>query len=101
MRAAFLVLLLSSSAPAQEAVVSGLVVAVLDGDTIKVLAPGNELLGVRLSYIDAPESSQAFGQQSRQHLSQLVFGCQVELHPLGLVSLRTHPGGRHTGWRRH
>lgn len=83
-RSALLVLLLSSSAPAQEAVVSGMVVAVLDGDTIKVLAPGNELLGVRLSYIDAPETSQAFGQRSKQHLSEMVFGCRVELHPLGL-----------------
>jgi endonuclease YncB( thermonuclease family) len=40
------------------------VVRVNDGDTLKVLvlAPGNELLRVRLSWIDAPESKQTFGQ---------------------------------------
>jgi micrococcal nuclease len=39
---------------------------------------------VRLSWIDAPEKSQAFGQRSKQHLSELVFGRKVELHTHGL-----------------
>ena len=45
---------------------------------------GNQLLRVRLSWIDAPEKSQAFGQRSKQHLSDLVFGREVELHTHGL-----------------
>jgi endonuclease YncB( thermonuclease family) len=45
---------------------------------------GNQLLRVRLSWIDAPEKSQAFGQRSKQHLSELVFGREVELHTRGL-----------------
>ena len=36
-----LVLLLANAALGQEPVVSGSVVAITDGDTIKVLAPGN------------------------------------------------------------
>ena len=45
---------------------------------------GNQFLRVRLSWIDAPESSQAFGQRFKQHLSDLVFGRDVELHTHGL-----------------
>ena len=78
------VLSLASAALGQEAIVRGRCVAVVDGDTIKALAAGNELLRVRLSWIDAPEKSQAFGQRSKQHLSELVFGREVELHTHGL-----------------
>ena len=78
------VLLLASAALGREAIVRGRCVAVVDGDTIKALAAGNELLRVRLSWVDAPEKSQAFGQRSKQHLSELVFGREVELHTHGL-----------------
>jgi endonuclease YncB( thermonuclease family) len=77
-------LLLLGHALGQEAAVTGVVVGITDGDTCKVLTPGNQLLRVRLSWIDAPESAQAFGQRSKQHLSELVFGRQVELHTHGL-----------------
>jgi endonuclease YncB( thermonuclease family) len=82
--AAFLGLLLASLALGQEAVVSARVVGITDGDTVKALVAGNKLLRVRLSWIDAPEKSQAFGQRSKQHLSELVFGRDVELHTYGL-----------------
>jgi endonuclease YncB( thermonuclease family) len=77
-------LLLASAALGQEAVVSARIVAITDGDTVKALLADNELLKVRLSWIDAPEKNQAFGQRSKQHLSELVFGCEVELHTHGL-----------------
>ena len=82
--AAFLALLLASSALGQEAIVSARIVGITDGDTVKALAAGNELLRVRLSWIDAPEKAQTFGQRSKQHLSELVFGREVELHTHGL-----------------
>jgi endonuclease YncB( thermonuclease family) len=82
--AAFLGLLLASAALGQETVIAAKVVAITDGDTVKALVTGNELLRVRLSWIDAPEKSQAFGQRSKQHLSELVFGRDVELHIHGL-----------------
>jgi endonuclease YncB( thermonuclease family) len=82
--AAFLCLLLVSNALGQESIISARVVGITDGDTVKALLAGNELLRVRLSWIDAPERSQAFGQRSKQHLSELVFGRDVELHTYGL-----------------
>jgi endonuclease YncB( thermonuclease family) len=81
---AFLALLLASAALGQETIVSARIVGITDGDTVKALVAGNELLRVRLSWIDAPEKSQAFGQRSKQHLSELLFGREVELHTQGL-----------------
>jgi micrococcal nuclease len=80
---ALFVLLLAGAAPSQE-VIRGRCVGVTDGDTIKVLVTENQLLRIRLSWIDAPERSQAFGQRSKQNLSNLVFGRDVELHTHGL-----------------
>jgi endonuclease YncB( thermonuclease family) len=54
-----------------------LVVAISDGDTLKVRCgePGAyELATVRLAEIDAPEKRQAFGAQSKDHLGALCFG---------------------------
>jgi endonuclease YncB( thermonuclease family) len=82
--AAFLALLLASAAFGQEAIVSARIVGITDGDTVKALVSGNQLLRIRLQNIDAPEKSQAFGQRSKQHLSDLVFGRDVELHTRSL-----------------
>ena len=59
--------------------ITGRVVGVHDGDSITVLAAGNEQLKVRLEGIDAPELKQPFSQQSKQALSGLVFGKMVNL----------------------
>lgn len=56
---------------------SGLVVGVNDGDTIKVLDDSRQHHTIRLMGIDAPEKTQAFGQQSKQSLSDLVYGQRV------------------------
>jgi endonuclease YncB( thermonuclease family) len=59
---------------------SGKVLGVTDGDTIDVaIAPASSVQSVRLAGIDAPESAQAFGAESTQHLSELVFGKGVTL----------------------
>lgn len=58
---------------------SGRVVGVSDGDTITVLVSGNRELKVRFAQIDAPEKAQAFGQRSKQSLSDLVFGKHVKV----------------------
>ena len=52
---------------------SGLVVGVSDGDTIKVLDENRHVHTVRLMGVDAPEKAQAWGQRSKQSLSELVF----------------------------
>lgn len=56
-----------------------LVVAISDGDTLKVrceqqLQQPAQTLTVRLAEIDAPEKRQAFGTRSRANLAVLCFG---------------------------
>jgi endonuclease YncB( thermonuclease family) len=55
----------------------GKVVGVSDGDTITVLDSSKTQHKIRLAGIDAPEKAQAFGERSKQHLSDLVFGKTV------------------------
>ena len=62
---------------------SGRVVGVHDGDTLTVLTTGNVQIKVRLVEIDAPELKQPYGQQSKQTLSALVFGKDVEIRATG------------------
>jgi endonuclease YncB( thermonuclease family) len=50
---------------------------VADGDTITVLDGTNTQHRIRLDGIDAPESHQAFGTQSKQSLSEMIFGKDV------------------------
>ena len=57
---------------------TGRVVAVLDGDSLKVLRDGAEV-EVRLLGVDAPEGGQAFGNVSKRALSNLVFGRTVHV----------------------
>ncbi len=73
------VLAVGMSAGAAAAVLTGKVVAVTDGDTIKVLDAGKVQHVVRLSGIDAPERTMPFGQRSKQNLSNLVYGKWVEV----------------------
>ena len=52
---------------------TGVVIGVSDGDTIKVLDDSKQVHSVRLMGIDAPEKAQAFGQASKQSLFDLVY----------------------------
>jgi endonuclease YncB( thermonuclease family) len=61
------------------AVVEGRCVGVHDGDTITVLTEAKEQVKVRLHGIDAPELGQAFGRNSKQALSDRVFGKEVRV----------------------
>ena len=55
----------------------GKVVGIADGDTATVLDKSNAQHKIRLLGIDAPEKAQAFGQKSKQNLSDLIFGKTV------------------------
>ena len=70
-------LLLAIATPVPRAEIRGRVVAIADGDTITMLDGGHRQAKVRLSGIDAPEKSQAFGTRSRQRLAELVAGREV------------------------
>jgi endonuclease YncB( thermonuclease family) len=92
----FLLLFLWGRAYAQ--VYEGKVVSVLDGDTLIVLTPEKRQIKVRLVEIDAPEKSQAYGQRSKQSLSELVFGKQIRVKQqdrdrYGRVVGRVYVGG--------
>jgi len=63
--------------PVAHADFSGKVVAVTDGDTVKVLDANRVEHKVRLLGIDAPEKSQPFGNASRKHLASLVAGKEI------------------------
>lgn len=58
-----------------------LVVAITDGDTMKVRCPGQPQQTIRLASIDAPEKRQPWGERSRQHLAALCFRQQAKLTP--------------------
>jgi endonuclease YncB( thermonuclease family) len=60
----------------------GRVVAVADGDTLTVLHDHRQIR-IRLTEIDAPEKAQAFGNSSRQSLSDLCFGRNATLADKG------------------
>lgn len=62
--------------------VEGVCVKVADGDTATVLVNGNQQVKVRFHGIDAPESSQDFGQRAKQRLSDLIYGKRVRVEIL-------------------
>ncbi|HSL05229.1 MAG TPA: thermonuclease family protein [Nitrospiraceae bacterium] len=61
---------------------SGLVVSVLDGDTLEVLN-GHHADRIRLSGIDCPEKGQAYGKRAKQAASALTFGKDVTVQTHG------------------
>lgn len=65
-----------------QADIPGKVVAVTDGDTIKVLDYNNVQHKIRLTGIDAPEKAQPFGNASRKHLASMVAGKEVRVETL-------------------
>lgn len=66
-------LILLASFPIAAAEWSGTVVGISDGDTLTVLSADKRQVKIRLAEIDAPESKQAFGTQSKKSLSDLCF----------------------------
>jgi len=71
---------------------SGMVVGVVDGDTISVMHLGRAEV-VRLFGIDCPEKDQDFGTKARQLTSAMVFRKIVEVVPIGETSY-----GRPLAW---
>lgn len=73
---ALLGLLLSSMVLRAE-VISGKVVAVLDGNTLEVFTSENETYKILLYGIDCPELGQEFGERAKMFLEKLVLNKSV------------------------
>ena len=65
------------SIPNHDGTISGKVVDVTDGDTIKVLS--DRVYKIRLAEIDAPEKKQAYGTQSKEELSKKILHKNVKV----------------------
>lgn len=59
------------------------VVAVLAGDTLKVLK-SRQVMVVRLQGIDAPEKNQRYGQQAKDFTEGIVFGQKIVINVKGI-----------------
>jgi endonuclease YncB( thermonuclease family) len=69
---------------------SGLVVSVLDGDTLEVLH-NDRPERIRLSGIDCPEKGQAYGTRAQQAASRLVLGGRSHAADLRQGQVRAYP----------
>lgn len=56
----------------------GVVTEVKDGDTIAAIINGKKV-DIRLAEIDAPEKSQAFGNESKQSLASMLLGKNIRI----------------------
>jgi micrococcal nuclease len=62
-------------------VLPGVVVGIVDGDTADIRLQSG-MVRVRLHAVDAPERDQPHGAASKQALSKLVYGKQVNVEPI-------------------
>ena len=69
------------SQAADDPILPGTVVGVVDGDTADIRLQSG-MIRVRLHAIDAPERDQPHGAASKQALSRLVYGKQVNVEPI-------------------
>ena len=72
--------------------ITGIVVSVADGDTITVLSAEKKQFKIRMAAIDSPEKAQAFGQRSKQHLSDLVYKKEVRVQVVDVDRYKRHVG---------
>jgi len=82
--ASILLLLSPSLSPASDEPFTAKVVGVADGDTltvIRLLGSKTESVIVRLNGVDAPETGQPFGAQSKKFTSNLTYGKHVVVVP--------------------
>lgn len=82
----------------------GKVIGISDGDTVTVLTTERRQVKIRIAGIDAPEKKQAFGQASKEGMSDCAFGKPVEvewskLDRYGRTIGKIHAGGIDCGLR--
>jgi micrococcal nuclease len=83
LKVSLLALLLATQSVSAADQIAGKVVKVSDGDTVTLLLNGTETIKVRLSEIDAPETNQPWGNNSKQALSLLIATKNVTVSTTG------------------
>lgn len=58
---------------------TGKVIEVTDGDTIKILNDSKKVIRIRLAHIDTPEKGQPYYKEAGEFLAKLVNGKQVKV----------------------
>lgn len=61
------------ASPLYAETLTGQIIGISDGDTATLLTNDRRPVKIRLGQIDAPEKAQAFGEKSKQSLSDLVY----------------------------
>ena len=59
--------------------ITGKVVGIVDGDTIDILTADMTQIRIRLNGVDAPETGQTFGKNSKQFVSDAIGGKSVRI----------------------
>ncbi|WP_180273533.1 thermonuclease family protein [Iodobacter sp. BJB302] len=67
------------SFPLHAETLTGQIIGISDGDTATLLTSAHQPVKIRLGQIDAPEKAQAFGEKSKQSLSELIYGKNVSV----------------------
>ncbi|PKP42446.1 MAG: nuclease [Bacteroidetes bacterium HGW-Bacteroidetes-13] len=62
-----------------ENTLNGLVVGISDGDSFKIKLANNEVIRVRLAYVDSPERGQDFYQKAKNFSSDQIFKKSVRI----------------------
>lgn len=73
----------SSLGAAPAGTLAGRVVGIGDGDSLTLLTPARTQLKVRLDGVDAPETGQPWGADSKRVLNRRVFGREVSVTSTG------------------
>lgn len=73
-----ILLLLLLAIPAKADTLLGSIVAITDGDTLKLLDAQKQEHKIRLAGIDAPEKTQAYGSKSTSNLGRLAFNKEAQ-----------------------
>lgn len=60
--------------------ITGTIVGIMDGDTVKLLTQDSTLVKVRLANIDCPEKKQPYSAKAKEFTSNAVFGKTVTIN---------------------
>ncbi len=69
--------------------VTGKVIEVIDGKTVKVKLSNGSIMPVTLQYIEVPEYDQPLNQAVKDHLSKLILAQTVDVNPRGIKDSKT------------